>query len=71
MAVKLLFFKLILMDFGDVMKGISLFSMLFVKISIRNEKIQMRFISLAIKPAFAIAIMEPEERYNSLNGAAR
>ena len=45
--------------------------MLFVKISIRNEKIQMRFISLAIKPAFAIAIMEPEERYNSLNGAAR
>jgi hypothetical protein len=30
----------------------------------------MRFISLAIKPAFAIALMEPEERYISLNGTA-
>lgn len=30
----------------------------------------MRFISLAIKPAFAIAIMEPEERYIALNGTA-
>lgn len=26
---------------------------------------QMKFISLAIKPAFAIAIMEPEKRYIS------
>ena len=38
--------------------------MLFVEnvLELKMRKIQMRFISLAIKPAFAIAIMEPEER---------